>query len=110
MLKKRACWNIKLAFRFDRVVLGATPRLAPCLTPTTPRAPVGPHTDGGLGMPTPTLSPAMNTKTPKPTSPPCTRCGKQPEFVTSMLDPKAGRIVLMFQCQCGNTSWTSEKA
>jgi hypothetical protein len=43
--------------------------------------------------------------TPMPTCPPFTRCGKQPEFVTSMLNPKAGRIVHVFQCRCGSTFW-----
>src|SRR5262245_53340096 len=45
----------------------------------------------------------------KPICPPCTRCGKQPRFLTSMLDPKVGRTFHMFQCECGDKSWTPEK-
>jgi hypothetical protein len=47
---------------------------------------------------------------PKPTSPRCLKCGEQPEFMASMTDPRAGRIFHMFQCQCGDKTWTSEKA
>jgi hypothetical protein len=32
------------------------------------------------------------------------------QVMTSMMDPKAGRIFHMFHCQCGDKSWTSEKA
>ena len=46
----------------------------------------------------------------KPTCPPCIRCGQQPRFIASMLDPKAGRTFHMFQCQCGDKSWISEKS
>jgi len=47
----------------------------------------------------------------KPSSPPCRRCGKQPRFVVSMLDPASGRTVLMFRCECGDTSsWTEALA
>jgi hypothetical protein len=35
----------------------------------------------------------------------CTRCGKRPAFVTSMLDPKKGRRVHVVQCECGDISW-----
>jgi hypothetical protein len=45
----------------------------------------------------------------KPTSPPCTRCGEQPQFTTSMLDPPTGRTFHMFECQCGDRSWVSER-
>jgi hypothetical protein len=45
----------------------------------------------------------------KPTSPDCKKCGQQPNFVTSMLEPKAGRAFHMFQCECGEKSWTSDK-
>jgi hypothetical protein len=47
---------------------------------------------------------------PDPICPPCTRCGKQPQFLTSMLDPRAGRIFHMFVCECGDRSWTSDKS
>jgi hypothetical protein len=48
-------------------------------------------------------------ETPEPGCPPCAGCGKQPHFITSMLDPKAGRTFHMFQCQCGEKFWISEK-
>jgi len=35
----------------------------------------------------------------------CTRCGKKPAFVTSMLDPKTGRTIHVVQCECGDISW-----
>jgi hypothetical protein len=38
----------------------------------------------------------------------CKRCGKRPAFVTSMFDPKMGRIVHVVQCECGDVSWTPE--
>jgi hypothetical protein len=45
----------------------------------------------------------------KPTSPRCLKCGEQPKFTTSMLDPPTGRTFHMFECQCGNRTWISEK-
>jgi hypothetical protein len=38
----------------------------------------------------------------KPTSPRCLKCGEQPKFITSMLDPLTGRTFHRFECQCGN--------
>jgi len=46
---------------------------------------------------------------PKPISPRCLKCGEQPKFITSMLDPPTGRTFHMFECQCGNRTWVSEK-
>jgi hypothetical protein len=46
----------------------------------------------------------------EPASPPCSRCGEQPKFTTSMPDPPTGRIFHMFECKCGNRGWVSEKA
>jgi hypothetical protein len=45
----------------------------------------------------------------KPTSPRCSKCGEQPKFTTSMLDPPTGRTFHMFDCQCGDRTWISEK-
>jgi hypothetical protein len=45
----------------------------------------------------------------KLTSPPCSKCGEQPKFTTSMLDPPTGRTFHMFDCRCGNRTWISEK-
>jgi len=36
-----------------------------------------------------------------PVSPRCVKCGEQPNFTTSMLDPRTGRKVHMFECRCG---------
>jgi hypothetical protein len=46
----------------------------------------------------------------KPISPRCLKCGEQPKFITSMLNLSAGRTFHMFECQCGDKTWTSEKA
>jgi hypothetical protein len=46
----------------------------------------------------------------KPVSPNCQRCGDQPAFTTSMLEPSSGRTFHMFECKCGDKSWISEKA
>jgi hypothetical protein len=46
----------------------------------------------------------------KPVSPNCSKCGEAPNFTTSMLEPVSGRTFHMFECKCGNKSWTSEKA
>ena len=35
----------------------------------------------------------------------CTQCGRQPKFVTSMLDPKTGRRAHLIRCECGDISW-----
>jgi hypothetical protein len=45
-----------------------------------------------------------------PTPPRCLKCGEQPSFMTSMLDPPTGRKFHMFECRCGDRSWVSEKA
>jgi hypothetical protein len=46
----------------------------------------------------------------KPTSQRCSKGGEQPKFITNMLDPPTGRTFQMFDCQCGNRIWISEKA
>jgi hypothetical protein len=52
---------------------------------------------------------AMDKPTPqKPRSPDCLKCGRQPRFVTSMLDPPSGYTFHMFQCECGEKTWNSE--
>jgi lysyl-tRNA synthetase class I len=45
-----------------------------------------------------------------PVSPLCLKCGKQPKYVTSMLDPPIARRFHMFECECGDRSWISERA
>ena len=37
----------------------------------------------------------------------CAKCGKQPGFVTSMLDPPTGRTFYMLKCQCGEKTCLS---
>jgi hypothetical protein len=44
----------------------------------------------------------------KPISQPCTRCGNQPHYITSMLDPTAGGTFHMFECECGDKFWVSD--
>jgi hypothetical protein len=39
---------------------------------------------------------------------PC-KCGAQPMIVRKMMDPKTGKTVRMFECQCGARSWTEAK-
>ena len=41
--------------------------------------------------------------------PPCGKCGAQPMIVRKMMDPKTGKTVRMFECQCGARSWTEAK-
>jgi hypothetical protein len=45
----------------------------------------------------------------KPVSQSCWKCGEQPDFTTSTLDPVSGRTFHMFECKCGDKSWVSEK-
>jgi hypothetical protein len=41
----------------------------------------------------------------QPVSNGCKECGKQPRFVTSILDPLTGRTFQMIKCQCGEKTW-----
>jgi hypothetical protein len=45
----------------------------------------------------------------RPTSPCCLKCGNEPRFITSILDPRTGRTFRMFECECGDRTWISEK-
>jgi hypothetical protein len=38
----------------------------------------------------------------------CSRCGAQLELVNTMLDSAKGRIIRMFNCQCGKQTWASD--
>jgi hypothetical protein len=40
---------------------------------------------------------------------PACKCGAQPIIVRKMMDPKTGKTVRMFECQCGARSWTEAK-
>jgi hypothetical protein len=46
---------------------------------------------------------------PKPTAPACLKCGGQPKYSTSMPDSERRRTFHMFECQCGDKTWISEK-
>ena len=39
---------------------------------------------------------------------PC-KCSAQPMIVRKMMDPKTGKTVRMFECQCGARCWTEAK-
>jgi hypothetical protein len=41
----------------------------------------------------------------QPVSDRCKECGKQPKFVTSILDPLTGRTFQMVKCHCGEKTW-----
>jgi hypothetical protein len=45
----------------------------------------------------------------KPISPRCLKCGEQRLFSKSMPDPPTGRTFHMFECQCGNRTWTPKR-
>jgi hypothetical protein len=42
--------------------------------------------------------------------PACSNCGKKPALLRTMLNPRNGRTVRMFKCECGEQSWTEKKA
>lgn len=37
------------------------------------------------------------------------RCGAQPATVRKRIDPRTGKTARMFECQCGQRSWTDAK-
>jgi len=39
----------------------------------------------------------------------CGSCGEKPALVRSMLDTLSGRTVRMFECQCGEKTWTEDR-
>ncbi len=36
-------------------------------------------------------------------------CGAQPRLVYKMMDPKFGSTVRMFECHCGELTWTQDR-
>jgi hypothetical protein len=40
----------------------------------------------------------------------CGQCDKQTVMVRTMLNSHNGRTVRMFKCECGEQSWTEDKA
>ena len=37
------------------------------------------------------------------------KCGAQPKLAHRMMDPRRGLIVRMFECSCGERTWTEDK-
>lgn len=37
------------------------------------------------------------------------RCGAQARIVRKIMDPRKGLTVRIFECRCGERSWTEEK-
>jgi hypothetical protein len=37
------------------------------------------------------------------------KCGSEPKVVRKMMDPSRGLTVRMFECQCGERTWTESK-
>jgi hypothetical protein len=40
----------------------------------------------------------------------CSRCGKKPAMALAILNPKNGHTVRMFKCECGEQTWSEDKA
>ena len=38
----------------------------------------------------------------------CSQCGAQPKLAGVMLDSVGGRMVSMFECECGKQTWAYE--
>jgi hypothetical protein len=38
----------------------------------------------------------------------CSRCRGVPPVLRTMLDPKSGKTIRMFECSCGERSWSEE--
>ena len=36
----------------------------------------------------------------------CQRCDAQPRLVRQILDPRTGRSIRMFECKCGERTWS----
>jgi len=48
---------------------------------------------------------------PEPPPPPrhCSKCGKEPKLIGAILDSAKGRNIRMYECQCGDRTWTPHK-
>jgi hypothetical protein len=40
----------------------------------------------------------------------CGKCGSQLRLITSMLEPKSGKTFNVLLCDCGEKTWTADKA
>ena len=38
----------------------------------------------------------------------CPECAAQPRLIGRMLDPRRGHTVRVFECECGEQTWTDE--
>ena len=36
----------------------------------------------------------------------CVKCGAQPRLVHKMLEPRTGKTLCMFECKCGERTWS----
>jgi hypothetical protein len=36
----------------------------------------------------------------------CEKCDAQPRLVLNMLDPRSGNTIRMFECKCGQRTWS----
>ena len=39
----------------------------------------------------------------------CTQCNNKPALLRTLLNPKNGRTVRMFKCECGEQTWSEDK-
>jgi hypothetical protein len=39
----------------------------------------------------------------------CSYCGAKPVLVRTILDPRQGRTIRMFKCECGEQTWQADK-
>lgn len=46
---------------------------------------------------------------PKTLGEPQCKCGAQPRVVRKMMDPRTGMTFRVFECRCGERSWTEAK-
>jgi hypothetical protein len=47
----------------------------------------------------------MSENQPGPNILRCSKCGKAYSLLTSLLDPKSGKTVRLFRCECGEHTW-----
>ena len=38
----------------------------------------------------------------------CPKCVAQPKLIGRMLDPRSGHTVRVFECECGEQTWTDD--
>jgi hypothetical protein len=40
----------------------------------------------------------------------CSHCGEKPKLLHKILNPQNGRTTRMFECGCGEKTWSEDKA